>query len=85
MGFSLSCKGFGGTFLDSPEQTDQAELKEVVVLFSFCGAAEHTHTSTCTRTHTHICIYIYIYIYERGSSRVYFTPYFLPIYLIRYK
>ena len=31
----------------------------------------------------YIYIYIYIYIYERGTFRVYLTPYFLPIYLIR--
>ena len=30
-------------------------------------------------TYITIYIYIYIYIYERGSSRVYFAPYFLPL------
>ena len=37
----------------------------------------------CVGMYVYRYIYIYIYIYERGSSRVYLTPYFLPIYLMR--
>ena len=53
----------------------------------------YTHIQTCVYVskcryvyiyrEIYTYIYIYIYIYERGSSRVYFTPYFLPIYLMR--